>query len=128
MKYKLLLFPALLALAACSKKDETLPPFTLQVTPKHHGRAIDSCMIYIKYNSVDPPANGVYDDSARCVPLNGAPVATFRSVAHGNHYIYGYGWDPLLSPPKAVKGGYPYPDPVDGNAIQTVELAVSEDH
>ncbi len=127
MRYKHILWAGLIALASCSKGSDDPAPFTLEVTPKHHGRPIDSCMIYIKYNSVDPPANGVYDDSARCVPLNGLPVATFSNVKHGNHYLYGYGWDPLLSPPQAVKGGYAYPDPTDGKAVQTVELAVSED-
>lgn len=126
MTNKFALIAALALLAGCGKDDSAPSTFELRVTPKHHGRSIDSCTIYVKYNALQPPANGVYDDSARCVPLNGVPVATFAKLPRGNHYLYGYGWDPALTPPKAVKGGYPYPD--DESAQQSVELAVSEDH
>lgn len=115
----------MLLLSACGK-DKTRGSYTLQVTPKHHGRTIDSCTVYIKYNVVDAPANGIYDDSMRCVPVDGSYAATFINVPSGNHYLYGYGWDAQLTPPKAVKGGYPYPD--NGEKLQVVELAVSEDH
>lgn len=129
MNYKHGLMAGLMLLAAgCGKDDDSkgASTFSLQVTPKHHGRAIDSCTIYIKYDAVDAPADGRYDDSAKCVPLNGAPVAVFSNLKRGNHYLYGYGWDPQLTPPKAVKGGYAYPD--NGDATQRVELAVSEEH
>lgn len=126
MKYKYALLAGMLLLGACSKDDDKKTPFTLNVTPKHHGRAIDSCTIYIKYNAIDAPGNGIYDDSVRCAPVNGMPVATFRNLSRGNHFLYGYGWDPQLSPPKAVKGGFAYPD--SGEDVQSVELAVSEDH
>lgn len=123
--YKLLLGAGLLLLNACSK-DDSPSTFTLNVIPKHHGRAIDSCTVYIKYNTVDAPANGIYDDSVRCVPVGGVSTAVFRSLKRGSHYLYGYGWDPTLTPPKAVKGGYAAPD--NGDDVQSVELAVSEDH
>jgi len=97
----------------------------LNVTPRHHGKQIDSCTIYVKYNAVDAPVNGIYDDSAKCIKVGGIPVATFPGLRKGNYYLYGYGWDPSLSPPKAVKGGFAYP--LVDETTQSYDLAVSED-
>ena len=125
----------LLAVAGCKKDDDpVLPPAsvggkggsgTLRVTPRHHGKQIDSCTVFIKYNAVDKPANGVYDDSVKCIKSGGIPVATFTSLKKGNYYLFGYGWDPELSPPAHVRGGYAYPLSVEND--QSVELAVSEE-
>jgi hypothetical protein len=97
---------------------------TLHITPRHHGRQIDSCTVYIKYNATDKPSDDHYDDSAQCVQVSGLPVATFSGLKKGNYYLYGYGWDPTLSPPQHVKGGYAYP--VTSETDQTTDLAVSE--
>ncbi len=97
----------------------------LKVTPRHHGKQIDSCTIYLKYNTVDQPSNGVYDDSAKCIQIGGLPVATFSGLRKGTYYIYGYGWDPGLTPPSHVKGAYAYP--LTGETVQSYDLAVSED-
>ena len=121
-KYAILLAGLICFAAGCKKDDDTA---TLRVTPRHHGRQIDSCTVYIKYNTVNPPADGRYDDSAKCIPVNGLPVATIGGLKKGNYYLYGYGWDPQLTPPKAVKGGQSYP--VQEETTQTVDLAVSED-
>jgi hypothetical protein len=123
MKRLTLIIAALAALIVSCKKEPDPP--VLKVTPRHHGRQIDSCTIYIKYNAVDPPANGKYDDSARCVQEGGIPVATFNGLQKGNYYIYGYGWDVQLTPPKAVKGGFAYL--LQGDGVQSLDLAVSED-
>ena len=77
---------------------------TLKVTPKHHSAEIDSCTIYIKYNSSDVAAS--YDDSAKVVQENSSPVATFPSLKKGAYYLYGKGWDTSIN--EAVKGGLPY--------------------
>lgn len=77
---------------------------TLKVTPQHHTLNIDSCMIYIKYNATNTPDS--YDDSAMCVPQDGAPVATFTQLKKGNYYLYGKGWDPSIV--QSVKGGLTY--------------------
>ena len=69
---------------------------TLKITPKHHERNIDSCMVYIAY-ARELPANGKYDDSARCVQENGKPVATFTGLKSGAYYLYGYGYDPAIA-------------------------------
>lgn len=97
----------------------------LRVTPRHHGRQIDSCTIYIKYDAVNAPANGIYDDSAKCIQVDSIPVATFIGLRKGNYFLHGYGWDPKLSPPRAVTGGIAYT--IDNEITQSYDLAISED-
>lgn len=130
--YALLLFALSLLTLSCKKgieDDGTLAGKggygTLKVTPRHHSRQIDSCMIYIKYNAVDAPVDNRYDDSAKTVLIGGIPVATFTELKKGNYYLYGYGWDPKLTPPAAVKGGFAYPLQTENE--QSYDLAVSED-
>lgn len=98
----------LLLLAACDRNKTEIGGkggnAVLRITPQHHGKNIDSCMIYIKYNTQDKPAS--YDDSAWCVKIDNKPVATFSNLKKGNYYLYGYGYDPGIA--KAVKGGVPY--------------------
>jgi hypothetical protein len=79
---------------------------TLTVTPEHHGQFVDSCTIYIKYATSDAPANGIYDDSARCILADTTPVATFTQLTAGSYYIYGAGYHAGYVPPN-VKGGLP---------------------
>ncbi|MEO6832462.1 MAG: hypothetical protein ABI169_09670 [Chitinophagaceae bacterium] len=121
-----------LSFAACKSKDNPTPAIggkggnaTLNVTPRHHGRQIDTCTIYIKYNSTDAPTNGQYDDSLQCVLVGGIPVASFTNLKKGNYYLYGFGWDPTLTPPQHVKGGYAYS--IQTETVQSVDLAISED-
>jgi len=64
---------------------------TLKVIPHHNGVDIDSCYIYIAYNTLDTTKN--YDDSAYCYTINGRPTATFNNLKPGNYYIAGKGWD-----------------------------------
>lgn len=130
MKAYALLLGLCLLIFSCKKEDEA-PPVggpggnaTLKVTPRHHGRQIDSCMIYIKYNAVNPPADSLYDDSARCVLINGLPIATFAGLKKGNYYIFGYGWDPQLTPPQHVRGGTPWT--ITEETLQKLDIPVSE--
>jgi hypothetical protein len=130
MKACALLLACSLLFFACKKGDDETPVggpggnATLKITPWHHDKMIDSCMIYIKYNAVNPPADSVYDDSARCVLVNGEPIATFAGLKKGNYYLFGYGWDPQLSPPQAVRGGIAWP--VTEETLQYVKVPVSE--
>ncbi len=108
----------LLALAClcsdgCKKVDNAKQTYggkggdrTLAVTPEHHGLYVDTCMIYIKYNTLDVPADGVYDDSAACVMMNGMPVAVFASLKQGDYYLFAKGYHAVYVPPY-VKGGLP---------------------
>ena len=94
----------------------------LKVTPRHHGKNIDSCTIFIKYNTQDLPADGKYDDSAQCVPEGGKPVATFSNLNKGEYYLYGEGWDPNL--PDTVVGGLPYI--IKEETVQSFNISVTE--
>jgi hypothetical protein len=123
MKKYVLALGLLAALTAgCNRGDDEKGE--LKVTAKHHENYIDSCMVYIKYGSVNPPLDGKYDDSAKCVMEGGIPVATFSNLSMGNYYLYAYGWDPKFTPPSHVKGAYAYP--LQQGGTQHVELAVSE--
>ncbi len=64
---------------------------TLRVIPHHDGVDVDSCLIYIAYNTLDTTKN--YDDSAYCLPVNGRPTVIFSDLKPGNYYIAGKGWD-----------------------------------
>jgi hypothetical protein len=75
---------------------------------------------------VNPPADGQYDDSAQTVSVAGLPVATFNGLKNGNYYLYGYGWDPKLSPPQHVKGGVSYT--IASETEQSTDIPVSENH
>lgn len=96
---------------------------TLRITPQHHGKNIDSCTIFIKYNTLDMPAGG-YDDSARCVLISGNPVATFSGLKKGKYYLYGRGYDTSIF--QTVDGGAPYT--ISNEATISINLPVTEDH
>lgn len=102
----------MLLLTGC-KRDEPIAPggnagkggnATLKVVPKHHGIVIDSCTVYIKYNTQD--ASATYDDSVKCMPDNGVSTAIFSGLKTGNYYLYGNGWDDNIN--MGVIGGLPY--------------------
>jgi hypothetical protein len=123
MKKYLLALGLLVTLATgCNRGDDDKGE--LKVSAKHHANYIDSCMVYIKYGSVDPPADGKYDDSAKCIMEGGIPVATFSNLTMGNYYLYAYGWDPKFTPPSHVKGGFAYP--LQEGGTKTVEVPVGE--
>lgn len=97
---------------------------TLRVTPRHHGLAIDSCTIYIKYNSSELSAT--FDDSVQCVQIDGKPVGTFSGLKKGNYYIYGKGWDPYII--QSVAGGIPYTITEEQAWDIAVPVTESDDH
>jgi hypothetical protein len=127
----LILFACLgISLADCKKKDDDTVEKSIggkggsaviHATPQHHGRNIDSCTIYIKYNATNLPTT--FDDSAKCVQLNGKPVATFSGLKKGDYYFYGYGWDPGIS--QNVRGGIAYT--ITTENTQQVNVPVSEE-
>lgn len=95
---------------------------TLKITPQHHTRNIDSCTIYVKYNTLDVAAS--YDDSVICVLENGRPVGTITQLKKGRYYLYGYGWDPLMA--TWVKGGLPFT--IAADSTYQINLSVTEQH
>jgi hypothetical protein len=94
---------------------------TLNVTAKHHGKVIEDCMIYIKYNTQD--AASTYDDSVKSVTSNGVTVASFTNLKKGKYYLFGSGYDPAIA--QQVKGGAPYTINADGATLR-YDLAVTE--
>jgi len=98
---------------------------TVNVYPQHHGLAndLDSCTVYVKYNSLDAPANGIYDDSVTCITANSLVSGTFTGLKNGNYYFYGRGYDYSIS--DHVKGGLPYT--ITQQQSQNFNLPVSED-
>ena len=79
----------------------------IHITPTHGNYYIDSCMIYIKYGSLNEPGDGIYDDSQKCVLIDTLPVVTFDSLKPGLYYFYGNGYHVGFSPPY-VKGAANY--------------------
>jgi hypothetical protein len=113
------------ALFAACKKDPIAGKggnAVLKITPRHHGNNIDSCTVYIKYNTKDLPADAKYDDSAKCAPVDGKPVATFSNLKKGDYYLYGSGWDPSIA--EGVLGGTPYT--ISEEISQSYNLSVTE--
>ena len=114
MNRAILIIALILAAGSCKKAADTTVAdagkggsATLTVTPEHHGEFVDTCTVYIKYNTQDAPANGLYDDSAVCTLVNATPVATFSGLKNGNYYLLAMGYHSLYTPPY-VKGGIKY--------------------
>ncbi len=118
---------SLLLLSGC-KRDEPIDPAAagkggnaiLKVIPKHHGLVMDSCTVYIKYNTQDAAASN--DDSVKCTPDNGVSTAIFPGLKKGNYYLYGKGWDDNIS--MDVIGGLPYV--INEETTLSVNLPVTE--
>lgn len=96
---------------------------TLKVIPQHHGENIDSCTVYIKYNTQEMTT--AYDEEVKCVMENGNPVATFTGLKKGDYYIYGKGWDKKIE--KDVIGGIPYKIQEDNKTLN-INVPVTEEH
>jgi len=98
---------------------------TLVVYPKHHDEAIslDSVMVYIKYNTLDAPANGKYDDSAACTFVNLLWTCSFSTLWNGDYYIYTRAYDNNIA--ARVKGGLPYT--IKSQQSQSIILPVGEE-
>jgi hypothetical protein len=106
---------SLLAATGCKDEDDAMPEpapvagkggnATINIIPQQNYNDVDSCMVYIKYNTLDMPLT--YDDSLAVVtPKNGRPTSTFINLKKGNYYLYAYGWNKYNS--EIVGGGIPY--------------------
>lgn len=118
------------AIFSCSKNDDNNSTTvsvagkggttTLHVVPQHNGVNVDSCMVYLKYNTDVIPANlNQYDDSIKCSKLNGVPVAAFTNLKKGQYLVFARGWDIVRS--QTVSGSRPYTITTD-NTTATLEL------
>ena len=100
---------------------------TLFIEPEHHGYLLDSCTIYIKYGTLDAPADGVYDDSQKCTlqvpPEDTVPAASFAGLKVGVYYLFAQGFHPGYGP---VKGGVSWTISTDNTmATDTISLQTS---
>lgn len=90
--------------------------------PRHHGKFINECTMYIKYNTNDLPSPtfnpSQYDDSLKCTVADGKPSANFTGLKKGKYYIYGVGWDPDIQ--LKVEAG----KPVTITADQSYEIII----
>jgi hypothetical protein len=111
MKQKLLLATGLLALMMNGCKPEDNGPVggkggnaSLHVRTAHHTRTISDLTVYIKYNAQSKPSD--FDDSAKIISTPTDTFATFTGLKTGKYYLYGRGYDHLLSD-SLVVGGVP---------------------
>lgn len=96
---------------------------SISITPNHAGLNIDSCKVFIKYNTSVIPKDGVYDDSLWAMPVDGKPVATFDKLKPGKYYIFARGWDLIRS--QKVRGGLPHTISVEKQSTaQHLTLAI----
>ena len=132
MNIRFLLFAVLALMAFTGCEHEAFKPVagkggaaTLVVYPQHHGQTstLDSVKVYVKYNTLDAPANGVYDDSANCVYVNSLPSCSFSGLKNGDYYFFARGYDYDIS--GKVKGGTPYS--VTMQQSQNLTLPVGEE-
>jgi hypothetical protein len=95
------LFCAILSLLAnaCKPKSQCVSAgggkggtVVISVSPTHLDGYVDSCTVYIKYGSLDAPANGIYDDSVICSLADTIPVARFTNLKAGLYFFYGKGY------------------------------------
>ena len=113
--------------SACKKKPSAGlgGQATLKVRTVHHGSAIDSATVYVKFNSQEPVGISSYDLSAKVQSDgSGGFYATFSGLKAGDYYLYGEGWDPSIL--NNVKGGIPYT--IEEEKVQEVILPVTEVH
>lgn len=77
---------------------------TIRLIPELWGEFVDTCMVYVKYGSLDAPAGDIYDDSVLCITANDTPSATFTNLKVGLYYFYGKGYHTGAGHPPDVKG------------------------
>lgn len=110
MKNAFLLAAALLLLAiGCKKKDEIIATAgkggkaTVRVKPVYQERLIDSCVVYVTYNSKEA---GAADDSVVQRLNNQEAIATFPQLRYGHYYFDVHAWDSVGQ--KRLRGGTAY--------------------
>ena len=124
--YFVFCIPFILA-GACKKKPSAGlgGSANLKVRAVHHNANIDSCTIYIKFNSSEAVDLSEYDVSQVLkADTNGNSYTVFEGLKSGNYYLFAQGWDPSIS--QNVKGGIPYTI-VDETDISVV-IPVTEVH
>jgi len=132
------LFMASVVAAGCTRDNEIITPpaapiggkggmATLRITPRHHGKNIDSCIVRLAYDATNFPSKA-WDEVTTLSMVDGKPTATFDSLAPGNYFIYAEGWDPMTDltdgPDNVYGSGAFYV--MDSNATYQVYMDVNE--
>ena len=97
----------------------------LKITAIHHAAVIDSCKVYIKFNSSEAVTIGEYELSEWIKKDDqGNSYIIFKGLKKGDYYIYGEGYDPSIL--NNVKGGLPYT--INEETDISINLPVTEVH
>ena len=103
MMKKLLPFALLIALFSC-KKNKLGGDSSISGKVVHHSKPIPFARVFIKFNSKNFPGTDTtkYDDHVLADADGNFSIKCYR----GDYYLFGYGSDNAISPPK-VTGGLP---------------------
>lgn len=88
---------------------------TIRISPEYYDSFVDTCVVYVKYGTLDAPANNIYDDSVVCTVSNDTSVAVFPGLTTGLYYFYGVGYHSAGGHPPNVKGSKNCTIQSDGN-------------
>lgn len=111
---------SLLSFFSC-KKNQLGGNATIKGTVLHHSKPIGNAIVYIKFNSKDFPGSDTtkYDDQVKADANGNYTIKCYK----GDYYLYGYGFDYSVSPPRVVGG---VPVHVRNKENLTVDVAVTE--
>lgn len=102
-------------IAGCTRENPYIPPApypvggkggkaTLRVTPRHHLRNLDTCVVYIYYNSKQMRSS--FDDTAYVKYIDGRSMVIFDSLKRGDYFLYAKGLNyDIEDSNKTVTGG-----------------------
>lgn len=114
---------------ACKKSEDVTVSgkggnAVFHIYPKHGvNEQLDYCWLYVEYNTLNPPTDGVYDDSIKCNLVDSALLGVFTGLHRGDYYIYGKGYSPSHGG-GMVTGSYPiFID--NENKIYDIELTLN---
>lgn len=110
----------LLFLFAC-KKNQLGGKSTIKGTVLHHSKPIPNATVYIKFKAKDFPGSDTtkYDDHVKADVNGNYEIKCYK----GDYYLYGYGYDYSVSPPRVVGG---VPVHIRNKETVTVDVAVTE--
>jgi hypothetical protein len=103
MMKNIVVLTLLLALAAC-KKNKLGGDASISGKVVHHAKPIPFARVFIKFNEKDFPGTDTtkYDDHVTADSEGNFSIKCYR----GDYYLFGYGSDNAITPPKVV-GGIP---------------------
>ncbi|MEZ5018397.1 MAG: hypothetical protein R2800_15155 [Flavipsychrobacter sp.] len=90
--------------ASCTRENQVVEPVkivadtggnaTINIIPRYLNKDIDSCVVYVYYNSKRAPESIFqYNNNMVAKPSGGRPTASFKGLKLGDYYFYGEGYD-----------------------------------